>query len=96
MAPENDTKPNLAKYYSVRADLDNGEFPEITTKNVSFALFVLGLIAIMVNLLMVYVYMRQEWVIIWPQTSGVWIGTGLMLLGGVLYFIDRYFEKKSS
>jgi hypothetical protein len=88
-------KPDLSKYYPVSEEMTLYEFPDITLKNLAMAFFLLGLIAILVNALMVYLYIRQEWVIIWPSTSGVQVGIILMILAGLLYFANYLIEKKN-
>lgn len=95
MSSEDECEPDLAKYYPVSEELGVGEFPDITLKNASIALMLLGLIAIMVNLLMLYLFIRQEWVIAWPETSAAQAGVILMCFGVALYLVDRYLERKS-
>lgn len=95
MHSENDVEPDLTKYYPVSEEIRVGEFSDITLKNISVAIFLLGLIAFMVNALMVYLFMRQEWTMRWPLTSGAQVGTVLMIFGGILYIVNRYMERKS-
>jgi hypothetical protein len=95
LSHEENAKPDLSKYYPVSEEITITELPDLTLKNIALAFFLLGLIAFMVNALMVYLYMRQEWVIIWPQTSGAQIGVILMIFAGALYFVNYMFEKKN-
>jgi hypothetical protein len=87
--------PDLAKYYPTSNEIPNPELPEVSLKNLSMAFFLLGLIAFMVNALMVFLFMRQEWVMIWPQTSAAQVGVVLMLFGGAIYFVNYLMEKKN-
>jgi hypothetical protein len=91
---ENDVEPDLTKYYPVSEEIGIGEFPDITLKNISLALIILGLIAFMINALMVYLFMRQEWAVIWPRTSAAQAGVVLMSFGVVLYLINRIWERR--
>ena len=59
------------------------------------AFFFLGLIAFMVNALMAFLYMRQGWVIIGPQTSAAQVGVVLMGFGAAIYLVNRWMEKKN-
>jgi hypothetical protein len=92
---EGNAKPDLTRYYPVSSEIKVSELPEITLKNMSFALFLLGLIAFMVNALMVYLFMKQQWIVIWPQTAGAQIGVFLMAIGGFVYFVNYIIEKKN-
>lgn len=94
MHSENDVEPDLTKYYPVSEEIRVGEFPDITLKNISLALIILGLIAFMINALMVYLFMRQEWAVIWPRTSAAEAGVILMSFGVVLYLINRLWERR--
>lgn len=87
-------EPDLAKYYHVQNDIGLDDFSEITLKNISMAFILLGLIAFMVNALMVFLFMSQKWVVIWPNTSAAEVGAILMVFGGLLYFTDFMFERK--
>lgn len=88
MLSENEGEPDLSKYYPVSDEIGPGEFPDITLKNISIGLFILGLIAFMVNALLVYLFMRQRWSVIWPKTSGAQVGVVLMIFGGALYLVN--------
>jgi hypothetical protein len=94
MPHEGETKPDLSKYYPVSQDISMSELPEITLENLSKALFLLGLIAFMINALMVYLFVRQEWAMRYPLTTFAQIGITMMLFGGILYLVNRKLEKK--
>ena len=87
-------EPNLSKYYPVPNEAGLNDLPDITLKNVSLAMILLGFIAFMVNALMVYIFMRQEWAVIWPQTGGAQVGTILVIFGVVLYMVNHLIERK--
>jgi len=87
-------EPNLSKYYPVPNEASLDDLPEITLKNVSLAMILLGFIAFMVNALMVFIFMRQEWAVIWPSTGGAQVGTILVIFGAVLYTINHLIERK--
>jgi peptidoglycan biosynthesis protein MviN/MurJ (putative lipid II flippase) len=87
-------EPDLKKYYPTSNEIPNSELPEVSLKNLSMAFFLLGLIAFMVNALMVFLYMRQEWVIIGPQTSAAQVGVVLMIFGGAIYLVNHLMEKR--
>lgn len=95
MGIENECEPNLAKYYPVPNDNEASDLSDITLKNISVALLLLGFIAFMVNALMVYLFMTQEWVIIGPAISMVNIGVTLICVGGVLYLINFLLKRNS-
>jgi hypothetical protein len=90
-----EVEPNLAKYYPVSSELGLNDFSDITLKNISLAFILLGLIGFMVNALMVFLFMSQTWVVIWPQTSAAEVGAILMVFGGMLYFVDFLIERRS-
>jgi hypothetical protein len=92
---EGNAKPDLSRYYPVSPEISVNELPEITLKNVSLGLLLLGLIAFMVNALMVYLFMKQSWIVIWPQTGGAQMGVFFMAIGGVAYFVNYVIEKKN-
>jgi hypothetical protein len=92
--PGEEGEPNLSKYYPVPNDTGLNDLPEITLKNVSLAMILLGFIAFMVNALMVFIFMRQEWAVIWPQTGGAQVGVILVIFGVVLYAANRIIERK--
>jgi peptidoglycan biosynthesis protein MviN/MurJ (putative lipid II flippase) len=87
-------EPNLSKYYPVSNEASLDDLPEITLKNVSLAMILLGFIAFMVNALMVFIFMRQEWAVIWPQTGGAQVGTVLVIFGIILYVVNHLIERK--
>ncbi len=95
MTQENECEPNLEKYYPVPNDNGFDDFSDITLKNVSMALLLLGLIAVMVNVLMAYLFVVQEWVIIWPSMSMAKIGVILMCVGGVIYIVNHFMQQHS-
>ena len=94
MPLEKESEPNLAEYYHVSNDISFDDFTDVSLKNMSLAFILLGLIAFMVNALMVFLFMSQEWAVIWPQTSGAQIGVILMCFGGGLYLVDYVLEHK--
>lgn len=87
-------EPNLSKYYPVPNEAGLNDLHDITLKNVSLAMILLGFIAFMVNALMVFIFMRQEWAVIWPRTGGAQVGTVLVVFGVVLYIINHLIERK--
>ena len=95
MHNENECEPDLGKYYPVSNEVGAGELPTLTIKNISLGIFLLGLIAFTVNALMVFLFMSQEWAVIWPRTSGAQIGVVLMIIGGVLYLVNHLWERRS-
>lgn len=94
MQSENDGEPNLTGYYPVSNDVGLNDLSEITLKQISMAFFLLGLIAFMINGLMVYLFMRQEWAVIWPRTSAAQFGVVFMGFGGILYLFHILWERK--
>lgn len=85
---------DLAKYYPTSLEIPNPELPEVSLKNLSMAAFLLGFIAFMINALMVYLYMRQEWVVIWPSTAAAQFGVVLMGFAAVVFLVNHFMEKK--
>jgi hypothetical protein len=79
----------------VSTEIPNAEMPEINLKNLSLAFFLLGLIAFMVNALMVFLFMRQGWVMTWPRTSAAQAGVAIMIVGGCIYLANYIMEKKN-
>lgn len=94
MHTENNAEPDLSKYYPVSDDIGEPEYPEVNLKTIAFAMILLGLIAFMVNALMVYLFMRQEWVMRGYLIFAAKIGVILMSFGVVLYFLYRIWERK--
>lgn len=92
--PGEEGEPDLSKYYPVPNETGLDDLPDITLKNVGLAMILLGFIAFMVNALMVFIYMRQEWAVIWPRTQGAQVGTVLVIIGAVLYLINHLIERK--
>ena len=92
---EGEYEPTLSKYYPVSKEIPNAEVPEISLNNLALAFFLLGLIAFLVNALMVFLFVRQEWVMIWPRTSAAQAGCALMLVGGAIYLFNYILEKKN-
>jgi hypothetical protein len=76
-------------------EIPNAEVPDISLKNLALAFFLLGLIAFMVNALMVFLFMRQGWIMTWPRTSAAQAGVAFMLVGGVVYLANYLMEKKN-
>jgi hypothetical protein len=91
---ENNAEPDLSKYYPISDDIGEREYPEVNLKNIAFAMILLGLIAFMVNALMVYLFMRQGWVMRGFLTSAAEAGVILMSFGVVLYLLIRIWEHK--
>lgn len=94
MSSEEKGEPNLAKYYNVSDEFGLDDFSDITLKTISIGFLLLGMIAFMVNALMVFLFMRQDWAVIWPRTSAAQIGVIFMCFGGALYLVDRLLERK--
>jgi hypothetical protein len=88
-------EPKLSKYYPVSTEIPNAEIPEISIKNIALAFFLLGLIAFMVNALMVFLFIRQAWVMTWPHTSAAQAGVAFMIVGGGIYLANYIMEKKN-
>jgi hypothetical protein len=96
LPPEGEDEVDLTKYYPTSPEIPNSELPDVSLKNLSMAAFLLGLIAFMVNALMVYLYIRQEWVIIWPSTTAAQVGVVLMGFAAVVYLANHFMEKKQT
>lgn len=87
-------EPNLSDYYPVPSEAGLDDLPEITLKNVGLAMILLGFIAFMVNAIMVFIFMRQEWAVIWPRTEGAQVGAVLVVFGTALYALNLLIERK--
>lgn len=95
MPIENECEPDLAKYYPVSNEVGIDNLPTITVRNIGLGLLLLGFIAFIVNALMVFLFMSQEWAVIWPRISGAQIGVVLIFIGGALYLANLLWERKS-
>jgi hypothetical protein len=92
---ENESEPDLSQYYPVSNEIGPGELPNVTIKNIGLGLLLLGIIAFIVNALMVFLFMSQEWAVIWPRTSGAQFGVVLMVIGGIICLTSYVWERRS-
>jgi uncharacterized protein YjeT (DUF2065 family) len=86
---------NPSKYYPVSNELREDEMPEFTLKNIGLGFLMLGLIIFMVYIIMLYLFVKQEWVMIGPNSSFAGAGVIMMVIGSAIYLFDRFLEKKS-
>jgi hypothetical protein len=49
----------------------------------------------MVYVIMVYLFVKQEWIMIGPNSSFAGAGVIMMVIGSAIYLFDRFLEKKS-
>jgi hypothetical protein len=95
LSTESENEVNPSKYFPVSNELEGGELPEFTLKNIGLGFLILGLIIFMVYILMVYLFVRQEWVMIGSNSSFVGAGVIMMIMGSAIFLFDRFLEKKS-
>ncbi len=88
-------EPGLSKYYPVSTEIPNAELPEVSIRNIALAFFLLGLIAFMVNALMVFLFIRQAWIMTWPHTSAAQAGVAFMIVGGMIYLAIYIMERRN-
>ncbi|UCE35937.1 MAG: hypothetical protein JSW00_10245 [Thermoplasmata archaeon] len=95
MDTENEVEPKMKRYYPIAHEYEKGDLPDFTLKNIAMGFILLGLITIMVNLLMVYLFVRQEWAMIGPGFYFAGAGVILICIGTAMYLANRFLERRS-